>query len=329
MYLNNNLGDYDSRDNKLTREKFKELIYYPKQDGKLDIKVLSEETFDKYTRKLVEYTGYEDERIQAYLLVPKDIKDKSPGVVAIHANSLDDDYKNGKSVAAGVINNEEFNYGLELCLNGYVVICPDRFPYESRNLENLKVGAHSGTSLEEIHRIYMCNKLLYEGCTEISRELFELGKAVDVLQNLEEVNENRIGVIGASEGGLLSMLFMFIDERVKVGCANYNMYFPDNVYGDNKVKTLRAFDMYMSIPGLKNYGEIYEILSGIAPRPFIFTQREGSTEGEYYKKFYNKIMESYLYMRVPHKFSSIVFNSKSNFPQDVKNKCYYWIKRWI
>lgn len=345
MNLNYNFRDtkLKSGNLKLTPEKFKELLgYYDCDQGEeLNLNVLKEEEFDQYSRKLIEYTVRLNEKVQAYLLIPKNKNKSKPGILAIHANKKLEDYKYGKSTAAGIAGNSEFNYGLELCQKGYVVICPDRFPYESRNFEKSNLDVNYGefraskSNLEdtkytnEFYRIYMCHKCLYDGYTEIGKELLEMQKAVDVLQGLEEVDSEKIGVIGASEGGMLAMLSMYIDDRIKVGCINYNLKFPDDLYNDSVAKLIKSFDMYLTIPKLKQYGNIENILCGIAPRPFMITQSEESTLNSYSEKLYEKIKENYLDMRIPNKFSNIIFNSNSFFPQDVKNKCYYWLEKWI
>ncbi|KOF56240.1 MULTISPECIES: acetylxylan esterase [Clostridium] len=334
----NHVSEYEKCENlKLTPEEFKKLIGYNEVKLDNEIELLSKEEFDKYTIKLIRYKVNVNERVEAYALIPKNIKNKVPGILAIHGNKNDEDYKFGKSTAAGICKNDELNYGLELCLNGYVVICPDRFPYESRSFEksNLyddfmkKNSIGRKANVSENYRIFRCNELLYSGCTEMANEMFEMKRAIDILQSFEEVNSEKIGIIGSEEGGLFAILTMFLDKRIKVGCCNYNMYFTTNLYNDNNVKFIKGFDMCISIPGLKEYAAEYDILSGIAPRPFIFTQNSKNDFELSFEKINSKVRERYLDMRVPNKYSSIVFNSESSFPQDIREKCYYFIDKWI
>ncbi|MFL0252275.1 hypothetical protein ACJDT4_17820 [Clostridium neuense] len=337
MKFNHVLENEKCENLKLTPEKFMELIGYneEKLDRKVDI--LSVEEFDKYTRKLIRYEVSSNEKVEAYLLIPKNIKGKVPGVLAIHGTDKGDEYKLGKSTAAGICKNDELGYGLELCLNGYVVICPDRFPYESRRIEEAnfysdfikKNSISKKTNVNESYRMFKCSKLLYSGHTEMGCEMFEMKRAIDVLQSFEEVNSEKIGVIGSGEGGLLAMLTIFLDKRIKVGCANYNMYFASNLYSDTNMKFIKGFDMCISIPGLNKYDAECDILSGIAPRPFIFTRNSKNEFEQHFQKVSDRVREKYLDMRVPNKYSSIVFNSESSFPQDIREKCYYWIAKWM
>lgn len=336
MMANHVVGCENSNKLKLTPEKFMELIGYNEIKLNNNIEILSEEKFDKYTRKLIRYEANLNEKVEAYLLIPSNIKGKVPGILAIHGNNKSEDYKFGKSTAAGVVKDDELSYGLELCLNGYVVICPDRFPYESRRLEKsnlydgfMKKGSvRKNINVNENYRIFRCNQLLYNGCTEIGKEMFEMKRAIDVLQNINEVDSDKIAVIGSEEGGLFAMLSMFLDKRIKVGSTNYNMYFSSNLY-NNDIKFIKGFDICLAVPGLKKYDAEYDILSGIAPRPFIFTQNSKNDFQLYFEKVNERVREKYLDMRVPNKYSRIVFKSESSFPQDIRDKCYYWIDKWI
>jgi|GEM_PF-2941622 len=336
MMSNHVVGYENSNKLKLTPEKFMQLIGYNEIKLDTNIEILSEEKFDKYTRKLIRYEANLNEKVEAYLLVPRNIKGKVPGILAIHGNNKNEDYKFGKSTAAGAVKSDELNYGLELCLSGYVVICPDRFPYESRRFEksNLyngfmkKNAVSKNTNVNENYRIFRSSQLLYDGCTEIGKEIFEMKKAIDVLQNVKEVDNEKIAVIGSEEGGLFAMMSMFLDKRIKVGCVNYNMYFSNNLY-NNDIKFIKGFDMCLAIPGLKKYDAEYDILSGIAPRPFIFTQNSKNDFELSFERVNERVREKYLYMRVPNKYSRIVFKSESSFPQDIRDKCYYWIDKWI
>lgn len=335
--MSNHVVEYENGSKlKLTPEKFMELIGYNAIKLNNKIEILSEEKFDKYTRKLIRYEVSLNEKVEAYVLIPGNIEGKVPGILAIHANNKNEDYKFGKSTAAGAVKCDELNYGLELCLNGYVVICPDRFPYESRRIErsNLydgfmkKSSANKITNVNENYRIFRCNELLYDGCTEIGKEMFEMKRAIDVLQSVKEVDSEKIAVIGSEEGGFFAMLSMFLDKRIKVGSVNYNMYFSSNLY-NNDIKFVKGFDMCLAIPGLKKYDAEYDILSGIAPRPFIFTQNSKNDFELAFEKVNERVREKYLDIRVPNKYSRIVFKSESSFPQDIRDKCYYWIDKWI
>jgi hypothetical protein len=129
--------------------------------------------------------------IGSRLRAPAGRRPPAPGVLAIHQDGAARPYRYGKSEPAGLGGDPELAYGLELCRRGYVVVCPDRFPYESRRLAASPVaaafadfrvyrgaGAALGLELtEDLYRGCAANPLLLEGWTALGKELYELGRS--------------------------------------------------------------------------------------------------------------------------------------------------------
>jgi hypothetical protein len=132
--------------------------------------------------------------VQAFLLRPIEARGPLPGVLAIHQDGATRPYAHAKSEPVGVGGDPELAYGLELCLRGYVVLCPDRFPYESRSLaaspfkeqfdafriRRCDPGSHVELT-EDLYRGCVANRLLVEGWTALGKELLELRRALDCL----------------------------------------------------------------------------------------------------------------------------------------------------
>jgi hypothetical protein len=111
-------------------------------------------------------------------LLPKEIKGKVPGILAIHQDGAHRPYEYGKGEPAGVHGDTTLYYGLELCLRGFVVVCPDRFGFESRMLTktkfwkdyssfpvSLELGDHKIDLTEDLYKSAKSSQLLTEGRT--------------------------------------------------------------------------------------------------------------------------------------------------------------------
>ena len=85
----------------------------------LDIEIIQTIQKETHTLQLVRYNVEEQERVDAWLLVPEGAKKKNPAVIAIHQHA--GEYYLGKSEPAGVSKDSMYHYGLDLCLRGYVV----------------------------------------------------------------------------------------------------------------------------------------------------------------------------------------------------------------
>ena len=134
-----NDDDWQAR-KKLLRQRYHNLIrdQFKPTKPNLDLKIHEEITVDGvYTRKLISYNVEADERARAYLGMPLKQEGKLPAIVALHGT-----FPQGKSRAAGLVDNPDKAYLDHLCRRGYIVIAPEHFvsghrippegPYETK-----------------------------------------------------------------------------------------------------------------------------------------------------------------------------------------------------
>lgn len=298
-----------------------------KENIPLDLKIVSEKECEFYNRKLLRYRISKDEYADAYVLFPKGFNGELGGVLAIHGEGRENSYKVGKSSLAIENKNNHLALGAEICKKGNVVICPDRFPYESRSLE-----ANDDCSIEktDYYRMLVCNKLLYNGVTELGKELKEMIIAVDVLSNFKEVNNNKISVIGLSEGGFLAAMILYLDHRIKSGCAINIGYMLNESKKDISKRKRNICDMFLAISENKNINDgLSDVLANIAPKPFIWLENENNLSKIEVDSICEKTKEVYLNMRIPNKFVSIIYVSSMFLPNDIKEKAYHWLDKWM
>ena len=308
----------------------------------METQILDTEECDQYTRKLVEYTTESSERVQAFVLVPHGVT-KAPGVLAIHQDGGRRPYEFGKSEPAGVGGDPELAYGLELCLRGYVVICPDRFPFESRSLANsefretfaqfplfTRLDGKDFDLTEDLYAGCIANRLLFAGRTELGVTLFELMRAVDCLREQPEVDPSRIGVIGHSAGGYYGALLMYVDPRVKAGCASCGTFLIRWFFGEDRLRPINGIGAGAVVPGLKHWGDVDDILAGIAPRPFLETR--GDLPGlptSARSDLTTKAKARYVELGVPERFRYETYRGTHEFRKDKREKSYAWLDKWL
>jgi len=307
----------------------------------LKTKVLAVEEFENYTRKLIEYTTEGEERIQAWLLLPRNGTQKAPGILAIHQDGAKRPYEHGKSEPAGIAGDPELGYALELCLRGYIVICPNRFPFESRRLENsrhretfknFRIFAHfQDQKLEVTEDLYggcVAAQLLYEGRTKIGKTVYEMVRAVDCLSEQPEVDADHIGVIGHSAGGFYAALTAYVDPRVKAVCSSTGTFLIRWILGGESYKPINGF-AGLAIPGMKQWGDVDDILAGLAPRPFLETAGDQGIPDSMWDEKYGKARTRYEEIGHPDRFVTVIYAGGHVFPGDMREKSYSWFDRWL
>lgn len=223
----------------------------------LDLKVHESVVVDgKYIRKLISYNVEADERAHAYLGVPLGLKDKAPGVVALHGT-----FAQGAKRAAGLVDNSGKAYLDHLCRRGYVVVAPEHF------VSGRRIPPEGPYETGRFHK-------KHPEWTAVGKFTYEHSLAVDVLETLDEVDSQRIGALGHSLGGHGAFFLAAYDDRVKAAASNCAAsFFRHNprvtdwsrdrwyVY----FKPLREDLLKGEMPPI----DFHEIIALIAPRAFL------------------------------------------------------------
>ncbi len=220
----------------------------------LDIEVLTERRFDKYIQRKIAYNVDPHDRVESYLLIPADLPDKAPAVLALHPT-----HKIGKDQPVGLDGKPSRFYARELVERGYIVIAPDYWP----------MGHYAAKDYDPYRRGYASGSV---------KGVWGHIRAVDVLESLPEVDRQRIGCIGHSLGGYNAIFVAVHDLRIKavVSSAGYNSFadYAASDYGKGDlanwardVHIRRIGTIYENDPGQVPV-DFTELVAALAPRPF-------------------------------------------------------------
>ena len=215
---------------------------------KLDMEVLSEVKGDGFIRQSITFVSEPGDKIPALLYIPSGVEEKDhlPAMLALHPTGA-----LGKLIVAGEGPLDNRQYGMELAQQGYVVLCPDYpsfgdYPYDFEQ-DRYQSGTMKG--------------------------IFNHMRGVDLLESLEIVDPERIGVIGHSLGGHNAMFVGVFDLRLKVivsscGWTPFHDYYEGDIKGWTSPRYMPALkETYLLDPGLVPF-DFYEIVAALAPRPF-------------------------------------------------------------
>jgi dienelactone hydrolase len=180
------------------------------------------------------------------VLTPKNAtKGKHAGILALHGHG-----------PRGHLAIGEGDAGRTLARKGFVVVTPCFTPFGGR-LGKEDYGKQDACGITFI-RLQLLGKLL------IAENLRDSLWALEFLAARPEVDANRLGCVGLSYGGRMTMLTAALEPRIKIAA----------VAGALNVMQERIEVKYSCgaqvIPGLLKYGDVPEIGSLIAPRPAVW-----------------------------------------------------------
>jgi dienelactone hydrolase len=178
----------------------------PSRKVPLDPQVLEEVELPKVVRRKITFAAEKDDRVPAYLLVPKGLRGKAPAMLCLHQT-----IPIGKGSPAGLGDAPNRHYALELAERGYVTLAPDYPNFGDYQIDVYARGYASATM----------------------KGIWNHMRAVDLLQSLPEVAPDRIGCIGHSLGGHNTLFLAAFDERIQVAVTSCGFNsFPKYMGGD-------------------------------------------------------------------------------------------------
>lgn len=274
-----------------------------------------------YWREKVIFNSELDMAVVAYVLVPKDVRDgeRRPAILACHGHG------NGKDDVCGIdhgergrvegITNLNYDYARQLVMRGYVVVAPDWRGFGERKL---------GGSLpprDSCNVLFIKGMLL--GANLLTLNVWDAMQSVTYLQSRLDVDPDRIGCVGLSYGGTMTLFASALDERIR--CAVVSCYL--NTF-ESYALGLANFCGAQTPAGLLQYGEMSDVASLIAPRPLLAESgiRDGGFPIDDSRKAATAVRHSYAVAGVPKRFDVDEFDAGHRWSG---RKAYDWLEKWL
>ena len=263
----------------------------------------------------VTYNGDPGERIPAYLLVPKDIDEPRPAIVALHQHA--GQFELGKSEVAGMTGDPDQAIGKVLVEAGYVVLAPDTLAFEQR-----RGRVQPGVYFER----YVAMKELLYGRTLAAKYVTDASRAVDYLAGRPEVDARRLGVVGHSMGGTGTIFVAALEERFQAAFSNCGVSTYQAILRD---EVIHQFMIY--IPGLLNLCDVGEIIGLTAPRAFMISSgaHDRSFPADGIREAYTVALARYEELGVPEKLDLLLLPCEHQFNQAMRQACLQWFARGL
>jgi len=270
-------------------------------------------------REVIEYAVAPGERVRAFLLLPGGAKGRRPGILASHQHA--GEYRIGKSEPAGLAGDKMHHYGVELCRQGYVVLCPDHLGFEERYVPKTLARKDTASKGREQEALLFADCLL-NGSSLTAKYLFDMLQAVDVLEHDERVDPRRLGVVGHSLGGQTALWLAFYDKRVRVAFASCGFSTLASVQGHRIPHNFASY-----LPRLLEVGDMDDVVASVAPRAFGMSH--GARDPLFPMDGVRRIQRRARAVFPKQNFLSIVFRGSHSFPDAVKRRAYLFLSRHL
>lgn len=265
--------------------------------------VIEEVDLPSYVRKKISFVVEGDDRLFAYLLVPKNSSSPRPAALCLHPT-----YHGGKDMVVGLGDKPNRNYATELAERGYVTLAPDYPGFgDSSDIDVYAMGYASATAKGIVNHM----------------------RCVDVLHSLPEVDGERMAAIGHSLGGHNALFLSVFDERVKAvvtscGFNRFAKYYGGDLTGwSHKGYMPRIAEVYDKDPDKMPF-DFTEILAAVAPRPLFINAplRDANFEVSGVYDCIEAALPVYELFAARRKLVSVHPDCEHDFPPDVRERAY-------
>jgi dienelactone hydrolase len=278
-----------------------------------------------HTRTLVSYDVEAGERIDAWLLRPRGESPPGgwPAILALHQHA--GQYYLGKAEPAGLSADSMYHYGLDMCRRGYVVLCPDHLCFEDRRPPEYRRVENAALDGQQYERFEFTRRILAGTCLQ-TKYLHDMTCALDLLEQLPEVNRERLGAIGHSLGGQEALWLAWYDQRVRAAVSSCGFGLIRTIIRDG---INHNFGLY--VPGLLDICDADGLVAEIAPRAFMLTDGEQDLifpiDGV--RGLATTAQAAYARLGVAERFRALLFPAGHSFPADVKAEAYAFLDEWL
>ncbi len=260
-----------------------------------------------YKIEKVVYEAWAGLPVTAHLYIPDLVEQPSPGLV----------YACGHWMEAGKLAQPVQSFCAAVATLGIITLVYD------------PIG--QGERLESWHDHGHLNALLI-GESQMGWMVWESIRALDYLLSRPEVDPKRIGMTGASGGGLNTFFTTAIEDRF--ACAipvAYPCTFFAAMHAERDLNWEDGTDVCNQVPQVMSYAEMSDIASLFIPKPYMILSgtRDKIFPIAGVRQIASVIGHNYQLAGVPERFRFAEFDEEHGYQQHLRQAAYGWLKQWL
>jgi len=232
----------------------------PRRPQTAHVKTLSREERDGYVLEKFEFDNGAGATVPGYLLLPKGLTGKAPGILYCHWHGGQYDIGKEELFKTNAVPETP---GPALVKRGFVVLAIDAYCFGERNGKGPGGPGEKGGAGEMTASKFN----LWVGRTLWGMIIRDDLMALDYLCERPEVDSQRIGVTGISMGATRTWWIMAFDERPKTGVAVDCLTRYQNLI---ETEGLKYHGIYYFVPGMLKHFDTEAVVAMAAPRPMLF-----------------------------------------------------------
>jgi hypothetical protein len=291
----------------------------PREKVALDPKVISEEDCGTYIRRKISLQVQPDDRMPAYLLIPKKLHGRVPAIVCFYGTTSGE----GKLTTVGLTPHKNRAFAVDMVEAGFIAFAADYL----RDGERVTPGKRPYDTTEFYAK--------YPDWSIHGKDAWDTMRAIDYLQTLDIVDPDKIGMVGHSYGGHGTIFTSAMEPRIKAAWANgpVSDFIHHGLHwavpkGGASSQSLPAMRPYILDRSLTPPLTFYEVTSLIAPRALAVGQAVGERR-PMEEENCAAVSEVYRALGAPERVQYVWYPGDHDFPPQIRKEAVEWFQRWL
>jgi dienelactone hydrolase len=249
------------------RERLVDLVGgFPSERMPLRPMTLQTRSFPGYTREKVVFDARPGVSVLAYLLLPTTARRPAPVMICIpgHGRGVDDivgidDRGRDRTDKAGY----QHDFAIQVAEAGMAAVAIEPLGFGCR-----RDPINARQSLSRSACQPSAGGALLVGQTMVGWRVWDVMRTMDYIATRAELDANRVGCMGISGGGTITVFATALEPRLKVALVSGYL----NTFRDSIGSLSHCIDNY--VPGILNWAEMHDVAGLIAPRPLFVESGE-------------------------------------------------------
>jgi cephalosporin-C deacetylase-like acetyl esterase len=222
--------------------------------------------FPAYRRDKVVFDSAAGVSVLAYVLVPAGRSGPAPTMICIpgHGRGVDDivgiDEKGQDRIdKAGY----QHDFALQVVEAGMAAVAIEPMGFGCRRDD---ASARRGVGQKACDPVAGAAMLI--GQTLLAWRVWDVMRAIDYIETRQELDANRVGCMGISGGGTVTVFASALEPRIRAALVSGYL----NTFRDSISSLVHCTDNY--VPGILDWAEMHDVAGLIAPRPLFVESGE-------------------------------------------------------
>jgi hypothetical protein len=249
------------------RAKLTELLGgFTSQRAPLDPTILETREFPRYRREKLVFNSRPGVSVLAYVLAPHDAKPPVRTMICLpgHGRGVDDlvgidDKGRDRTDKSGY----QHDFAIQVVEAGMASVAIEPMAFGCRRDP---INARRGLTANACQP--SAGGALLVGQTMIGWRVWDVMRTLDYIATRQELDSGRIGCMGISGGGTVTLFSAALDQRIRVAMVSGYL----NTFRDSIGSLSHCIDNY--VPGILQWAEMHDVAGLIAPRPLFVESGE-------------------------------------------------------